>query len=229
MERGVTLADIRKEVTLKSNCNDVGIVYIAGTPNESEDERKARHHRLQLTMNNKRRIVNASQQSPDRKSRLKENNVHAQRRCRANLSSEQQESARRINTASKQQQHANLEANIQSSSSYNGSGVSRVSPSVKDAIINSCGDADVKSGRSTKIDRCLKLHNGAHVMVNNNDLLKSHGIGNGSIARVRRVKLKSTATDPGWKNWEGKKVYCASFNDVEYIDIERLPESSKLR
>ena len=63
----------------------------------------------------------------------------------------------------------------------------------------------------------------------NNDLLKSHGIGNGSIARVRRVKLKSTATDPGWKNWEGKKVYCASFNDVEYIDIERLPESSKLR
>ena len=55
--------------------------------------------------------------------------------------------------------------------------MSRVSPSVRDAIINSCGDADVKSGRSTKIDPVPKTYNGAHIMVNNNDLLKSHGMG----------------------------------------------------
>jgi len=74
------------------------------------------------------------------------------------------------------------------------------------------------------IDPCLRLYIGAHaVMVNNNDLLKSHGIGNGSMARVKRVQLKSTATNPGWKNWEGKKVYCVSINDVEYIEIERFP------
>ena len=73
---------------------------------------------------------------------------------------------------------------------------------------------------------CLKLYIGAHVMVNNNDLLKSHGIGNGSMGRVKRVQLKSTATNPGWKNWEGKKVYCVSVNDVEYIEIERCRRDS---
>ena len=52
------------------------------------------------------------------------------------------------------------------------------------------------------IDPCLRLYIGAHaVMVNNNDLLKSHGIGNGSMARVKRVQLKSTATNPGWKEF----------------------------
>ena len=76
---------------------------------------------------------------------------------------------------------------------------------------------------------CLKLYIGAHVMVNNNDLLKSHGIGNGSMGSVKRVQLKSTATNPEWKNWEGKKVYCVSVNDVEYIEIERFPESSKMK
>ena len=38
------------------------------------------------------------------------------------------------------------------------------------------------------IDPCLRLYIGAHaVMVNNNDLLKSHGIGNGSMARVVKI------------------------------------------
>ena len=88
--------------------------------------------------------------------------------------------------------------------------MSRVSPSVRDAIINSCGDADVKSGRSTKID----VHHGQQQRLVE---IAWHGIGNGSIARVRRVKLKSTATDPGWKNWEGKKVYCASINELSIL------------
>ena len=119
-----------------------------------------------------------------------------------------------------------IEADIQSSSTAGRQGVTRVSPSITDAIINTCGDADCRCGRSKMIDPCLKLYIGAHVMVNNNDLLKSHGIGNGSMARVKRVQLKSTATNPEWKNWEGKKVYCVSVNDVEYIEIERCRRDS---
>ena len=115
--------------------------------------------------------------------------MHAQRRHRANFSPEQQANARRINTASRQQQRASLSSKQQD-------------------------------------HPCLKLYIGAHVMVNNNDLLKSHGIGNGSMGRVKRVQLKSTATNPGWKNWEGKKVYCVSVNDVEYIEIERCRRDS---
>jgi len=113
MESGVTLADIRKEETLQRNCTKVGIVYIARTPNETEQERDARHHQLQLAIKSKRRIENKSQRSPDKERRLKECNVHAQRRHRTNLSPEQQESARRINTASRQQQRANLSSEQQ--------------------------------------------------------------------------------------------------------------------
>jgi len=232
MESGVTLADIRKEETLQRNCTKVGIVYIARTANETEQERDARHHQLQLAIKSKRRIENKSQRSPDKERRLKENNVHAQRRHRANFSPEQQANARRINTASRQQQRASLSSKQQDHARRINTatrGVTRVSPSIWDAIINTCGDADCKRGRSKLIDPCLKLYIGAHVMVNNNDLLKSHGIGNGSMARVKRVQLKSTATNPGWKNWEGKKVYCVSVNDVEYIEIERFPESSKMK
>lgn len=121
-----------------------------------------------------------------------------------------------------------IEADIQSSSGGGVNGMTRVSASIKDAIINSCGDADVKSGRSKKIDPCLKLYVGAHVMCNNNDMLKTHRIGNGTIARVKQVKLKPTA-NPVWKNWEGKKVKCVSARDVEYVEIERFPESSKMK
>ena len=66
MESGVTLADIRKEETLQRNCTKVGIVYIPRTANETEQERDARHHQLQLAIKSKRRIENKSQQSPDK-------------------------------------------------------------------------------------------------------------------------------------------------------------------
>src|SRR6056300_2008679 len=108
MESGVTLADIRKEETLQRNCTKVGIVYIPRTANETEQERDARHHQLQLAIKRKRRIENKSQQSPDKVRRIRESNVHAQRRHRANLSTEQQHNARRINAASMQQQRTSL-------------------------------------------------------------------------------------------------------------------------
>src|SRR5210317_1501295 len=115
MESGVTLADIRKEETLQRNCTKVGIVYIPRTANETEQERDARHHQLQLAIKSKRRIENKSQQSPDKERRIRESNVHAQRRHRANLSTEQQHNARRINAASMQQQRTSLSPEQQES------------------------------------------------------------------------------------------------------------------
>ncbi|KAL7493251.1 hypothetical protein ACHAWT_002307 [Skeletonema menzelii] len=120
-----------------------------------------------------------------------------------------------------------IEADIRSNSSDNSSGRTRLCPSTRDAIINTCGDADVRAGRSKLVDPCLKLYVGAHVMCNNNDMLKSHHIGNGTLARVKRVKLKPDASIV-WKNWEGKKVQCVSVRDVEYVEVERFPESSKM-
>jgi len=103
MESGVTLADIRKEETLQRNCTKVGIVYIPRTANETEQERDARHHQLQLAIKSKRRIENKSQQSPDKERRIRESNVHNARRINA-ASMQQQESARQINTASRRRQ-----------------------------------------------------------------------------------------------------------------------------
>ena len=138
--------------------------------------------------------------------------MHAQRRHRANFSPEQQANARRINTASRQQQRASLSSKQQDHARR----------------INTATRQQQRANLSPEQQDhpCLKLYIGAHVMVNNNDLLKSHGIGNGSMGRVKRVQLKSTATNPGWKNWEGKKVYCVSVNDVEYIEIERCRRDS---
>mmetsp|Transcript_21610 Transcript_21610/g.33878 ORF Transcript_21610/g.33878 Transcript_21610/m.33878 type:complete len:368 (+) Transcript_21610:693-1796(+) len=119
MESGVSLADLRKEENLKANCIKLGIGYIAPDPNETEDERDARHRQLQLAIRTKRRLQNEAQQSPDKKRRLRDNNADAQRRRRGNFSPEQQESERRNNTASRQQQRANLSPEQQASERRN--------------------------------------------------------------------------------------------------------------
>eukprot|EP00985_Skeletonema_marinoi_P035131 scaffold45724_cov679-Skeletonema_marinoi.AAC.1 len=80
-----------------------------------------------------------------------------------------------------------VEADIGSSSTAGNDGVTRVSPVVRDAILQHCGDADVTVGTSRKVDPSLKLYNGAHVMCNNNNMLKTHNIGNGTIARVKSI------------------------------------------
>ena len=107
MESGVTLADLRKEENLETNCNKLGIEYIAPEPNETKNERDARHQQLQLSINNKRRCQNNAE-SPDKRRRVRDSNIAAQRHRRANLSPEQQESERRNITAFRQRQRANL-------------------------------------------------------------------------------------------------------------------------
>ena len=107
MESGVTLADLRKEENLETNCNKLGIEYITPEPNETKNERDARHQQLQLSINNKRRCQNNAE-SPDKRRRVRDSNTAAQRHRRANLSPEQQESERRNITAFRQRQRANL-------------------------------------------------------------------------------------------------------------------------
>ena len=65
-------------------------------------------------------------------------------------------------------------------------------------------------------------------MCNNNNMLKTHNIGNGTIARVKSIKLKSTAPNPIWKNWEGYKVLTVNARHVEYVEIERFPDNAKI-
>lgn len=122
-----------------------------------------------------------------------------------------------------------IEADIRSSKDKS-NGATRVSSTMRDAIINTCGDADVKVNKSKKIDPSLRIYAGAHVMCNNNDLLKKYKIGNGTIARVKRVKLKTSAPDSLiWKNWEDKKVYTVSARHVEWVEIERFPDNARIR
>jgi hypothetical protein len=121
-----------------------------------------------------------------------------------------------------------IEADLRSSTTRGNAQVTRVSPTLKDAILYTCGDADVTVGKSRHVDPCLKLFNGSHVMCNNNDMLTTHNIGNGTIARVKCIKLKTTAPDLMWKNWEGKKVYTVNARHVEYVEIERYPNSPNI-
>ena len=63
-----------------------------------------------------------------------------------------------------------------------------------------------------------------------NSKLKETNLGNGTLCRVRRVKIKDDAPPHAtqWKNWEGKKVWCTSARHVEYIEFERFPDNERI-
>ena len=63
-----------------------------------------------------------------------------------------------------------------------------------------------------------------------NTKLSEYNVGNGTLCRVRNIKLKDNAPPHAvqWKNWDGKKVYCTSARFVEYVELERFPESDKI-
>ena len=86
MENGASLADIRREATLKANCDTYGIEYIVPTTNETESERTTRHRQLQLLIRSKCRLETQAQHSPEKRRRVKEYNAITRRRLRANLS-----------------------------------------------------------------------------------------------------------------------------------------------
>ena len=52
-------------------------------------------------------------------------------------------------------------------------------------------------------------------MYNDNSKLKTENIGNGTLCRVKRIKLKNNALPLQWKNWDGVKVYTVSAHCIE--------------
>ena len=98
---------------------------------------------------------------------------------------------------------------------------------MRDRIINTCGDSHVVTGQNKKVDPCLRVYPGAHAMCNDNSKLKKENIGNGTLCRVKKIKLKN-GVSLQWKNWEGVKVYTVNARYVEWVEFERFPDNEKI-
>jgi len=101
----------------------------------------------------------------------------------------------------------------------------RIPSWLHDCIVSECGNSDVKTGKSRKMDPALRLYKGAPCMVNTNDDL-NEGRGNGTLCRCTRVQLKPNAK-VYWKNWDGKKVNHVSVDDVDWVEFEHWPKPPK--
>ena len=102
----------------------------------------------------------------------------------------------------------------------------KVSNAVHDTIITQLGDDDVRScGFATdgaKIEPALRIYPGSHHMCITNENL-DQGQGNGTLCKCLSVKLRMDGRERKWKNWDGKKVWTASIDSVEWIEFEHYP------
>ena len=122
-----------------------------------------------------------------------------------------------------------IEADIHSTSTESSGGKTRVSQDIRDRIINTCGDSHVRTSSAKKIDPALRMYTGAHAMCTDNSKLKQFKLGNGTLCRVKRIKLKIGSPPLRWKNWEGKKVHTTSARFVEWVEFDRFPVSDKIK
>ena len=74
----------------------------------------------------------------------------------------------------------------------------------------------------------MRLYPGAHAICNDNSKPKTDNIGNGTLCRVKCIKLKSVAPPLHWKNWDGVKAYTASACYVEWGEFEHFPDNEKI-
>ena len=65
-------------------------------------------------------------------------------------------------------------------------------------------------------------------MCNGNSKLKKDNVGNGTLCRVKRIKLKRDAPQLHWRNWDGYKVYTTNARFVESAEFERFPDNEKI-
>lgn len=105
----------------------------------------------------------------------------------------------------------------------------KVSQAIQDVVVSKLGDDDIRatdfSSKGAKITPAMRCYPGSHHMcITNKDLDK--GRGNGTLCRCLGVKLKQGARRE-WKNWEGRKVYTVSVDDVEWVEFEHWPEPPK--
>ena len=105
----------------------------------------------------------------------------------------------------------------------------KISQALHDIITTELGDNDIKSTdfktKGAKLDPVLRLYHGSHHMCITNDDL-SKGRGNGTLCKCIKIKLKK-GKRRRWKNWEGKKVWTASIDDVAWVEFEHFPEPPK--
>ena len=129
---------------------------------------------------------------------------------------------------------------IEASISYSGGGIQRnqkrkrnqkqqrkkVPQAVHDTIIAQLGDDDIRSSgfatSGTKIEPTLRVFPGSHHMCITNEHL-DQGRGNGTLCKCLGVKLKDNGRERRWKNWDGKKVWTVSIDNVEWIEFEHYP------
>lgn len=79
-----------------------------------------------------------------------------------------------------------------------------------------------------KIEPVLRTYPGCHHMcITNEDLDK--GRGNGTLCKCLKVKLRRNGLERRWKNWDGKKLWTVSVDDVEWIEFEHYPAPSGTR
>lgn len=85
--------------------------------------------------------------------------------------------------------------------------------------ITELGDNDMKQGTKL-ISPHLCCYKGAYFMCNSNDNLKEHGTGNGTQARLVRVKLNEDHPSYRCEIWDGRKVWTVCASDVKYAEFE---------
>eukprot|EP00574_Skeletonema_japonicum_P011463 CAMPEP_0201714666 /NCGR_PEP_ID=MMETSP0593-20130828/1046_1 /ASSEMBLY_ACC=CAM_ASM_000672 /TAXON_ID=267983 /ORGANISM="Skeletonema japonicum, Strain CCMP2506" /LENGTH=747 /DNA_ID=CAMNT_0048203961 /DNA_START=45 /DNA_END=2288 /DNA_ORIENTATION=- len=85
------------------------------------------------------------------------------------------------------------------------------------------GDTDVRQGKKL-ISPHLCCYIGAYFMCNSNDNLKEQGTGNGTQARLVRVKLRDNPISYGCEVWDGRKVWTVCASDVEFAELNTIPE-----
>ena len=102
----------------------------------------------------------------------------------------------------------------------------KVSAAFHDTVITQLGDDNIRSTevftKGAKIEPTLRIYPGCHFMcITNEDLDK--GRGNGTLCKCLRVKLRRNGDERRWKNWDGKKVWTVSIDDVEWMEFEHYP------
>ena len=94
------------------------------------------------------------------------------------------------------------------------------SDSFHNGVFSGCGDADIKSSGTEKVDPCLKLYVGCPIMVSISEFKSTCGVVKGSIGTFAGLIFRDGCT-PKTEIWNGYKVLAIDASDVEYIICEK--------
>lgn len=99
----------------------------------------------------------------------------------------------------------------------------RYSPSLE-KVYDKCGDADVKSGWSKKVDSVLKFYSGAPLVITNKNSTKE-GRCNGKKRIGLKMKMKQDCI-VDCKYWDIKLEHLGIFLNVIYMIYKTIPENN---